>query len=458
MIDQQLGLNILNNLLCIQISEENSGDAEQKDQALNSSFVTTREEDAAVCFKFTNYELTNINEKEGGYDPNGLGTSKNAPYVLPKASDIFEAYNTKEEIQARYTLPKMSGTKKIEKIFLPIGEVNPEVSKVNKEKAKINPIGMLESQLTSFLNEINDLNVISYSNNTSKQTTFSSELSKLNTNVQSVATRFKTEVLDNLPYYRASVLNPAYTYEIDKTGVEKGTQVTVNKKINITYYFLKEEKHYFKIPVGTTGYALEFDCTYSYYDYSKDEINCTLISWYYSQTFSTKAYYPERAFIGLFTDYNHSHDTERNANGMPNSDGTKFREPPHKNENTPGGNENYTYQRMDLHRGLFTDGYVFEDIKKAREEDAEGKDSPTSLIGKAFIKNREIIMFPEILHQGEGETKGWGNIYGFGIFTNEIPQEGEKPYFWGPVMNAPISTKEGEVPLFRPEQFEVFLG
>lgn len=458
MIDQQLGLNILNNLLCVQVSEENNGNTEQKQLALNSSFVTTKEEDAAICFKFTNYEITNADKRVGGYDPNGFGTTKSAPYLLPEVASILEAYNKKDQMQALYTLPELDGQEKIEKIFLPIEEVKPQVSQTIKEKAKINSIGMLETQLTNFLDAINGLNIISYSKNTTRENTFSSELSKLNSDMWSVAIRYKKEVLDNLSYYQASTLNPAYTYEVDKIGNEIGTQVAVKKPINVTYYVLRQEKHYFRIPVRDTDYSLDFECSYSYYEQEKESIDCTLIGWYYSQIFSKKLYYPERAFIGLFTDYNHSRDTGKNANGMPDLDGTKFREPPHKNKNTPGGNENYTYQRMDLHRGLFTDEYVFEDIKKAGEEEVEGKDDPTSLIGKAFIKNREIIMFPEILHEGTGETKGWGNIYGFGIFANEVPQEGEKPYFWGPVVNAPISTKNGEVPLFRPEQFEVFLG
>jgi hypothetical protein len=80
-------------------------------------------------------------------------------------------------------LPELNGEKKIEKVFLPIEEVEPEVSEANNEKAKVNPIGMLETQLTKFLNKINDLNIISYSKDTTKEETFSEELSKLDSKI-----------------------------------------------------------------------------------------------------------------------------------------------------------------------------------------------------------------------------------------------------------------------------------
>jgi hypothetical protein len=62
-------------------------------------------------------------------------------------------------------------------------------------------------------------------------------------------------------------------------------------------------------------------------------------------------------------------------------------------------------------------------------------------------------MFPEIL-----DADGWGNIYGFGVFENEVPTEGEKPYFWGEVKNGPVKTEVNNVPLFRPNEFKVYLG
>ena len=116
---------------------------------------------------------------------------------------------------------------------------------------------------------------------------------------------------------------------------------------------------------------------------------------------------------------------------------------------------------MSLHEGMFTGGYVFNEVEEAGVEQVQGKEKINELLGKAYLNNKEIIMFPEILHEppeGSEGPEGWGNIYGFGIFENEVPTEGEKPFFWGSVVGAPIVTKAGEVPLFREKQFEIFLG
>jgi hypothetical protein len=97
-----------------------------------------------------------------------------------------------------------------------------------------------------------------------------------------VATGYKREVLDNLSYYQGSILSPAYTYKKDEAGTEIGTRVAVKEKINITYYVLEQEKHYFRIPVRNTGYSLDFECLYSHYEKKETSIDCTLTAWYYS--------------------------------------------------------------------------------------------------------------------------------------------------------------------------------
>lgn len=463
MIDQKLGINILNNLLCIQASEEQQGDESQRDAALNSEFITATGPDARTCIKFNT--ASNITGAlEGGCLEEAKGTSSSRRYQEDVATQR-DASVRMAEIKALYEAPTPSFTQEVKELYVPIEAVSPEVSKLNNEKQKIYAIGMLKSQLNQILEDLDSLNLVYCNFENPKDTKalqdFKDSIQNLNTDLKGISTYFKKQVLNNLPYYANASYSGGYTYKTNSDGSENVTRIIASKRITIQVYTYHEETHYFGInyKMYDRTYTLTDEATYCYYKRQPQVVEVTLDSWYYSQVFSTAAYYPEKAYIGLFTDYNHSNDLSKNSNGMPNADGTGFREPPFKQTNPSEEQKKYTYQRMDLHRGLFTDGYVFNNIKQATEEDVVGKDEPNELLGKAYLKNSEIIMFPEILTQEEeGELKGWGKIYGFGIFANEKPAEGETPFFWGPVMDAPVETAKEEVPLFRPSQFEIFLG
>ena len=68
----------------------------------------------------------------------------------------------------------------------------------------------------------------------------------------------------------------------------------------------------------------------------------------------------------------------------------------------------------------------------------------------ASVTNQELIFFPE------AETSGWGDVYGFGVFTTPTPGEGT-PYFWGELTNS-VTIDQGEIPIFRIGDFKVTLA
>jgi hypothetical protein len=72
--------------------------------------------------------------------------------------------------------------------------------------------------------------------------------------------------------------------------------------------------------------------------------------------------------------------------------------------------------------------------------------------GKGKIDNSEIIIFPEVTTK-----KGWGPIVGFGMFESQVPRADEIPFFWSE-LKEPKEALEGQVPLFRPNEFKILLG
>lgn len=174
-------------------------------------------------------------------------------------------------------------------------------------------------------------------------------------------------------------------------------------------------------PSTTSLYMSRFkgvsEITYGTYNFPK--------LYYYSPATRQQNNYPSRAFIGLFTT-------------MPNPDGTQYAEPTPYSPDTPG----LTYRRMNLHESLFSGDTIFDEVEK--------EESVTDHLGKAKIKNKEIIMFPEVL------GASWGTIKGFGIFAEEAVGTGT-PYFWGTVQQSKVASEE-TVPLFRPKEFIIYLG
>lgn len=186
----------------------------------------------------------------------------------------------------------------------------------------------------------------------------------------------------------------------------------------------------------------------NYYSLEEEQevVTFEINSWLFSQELGANeqaAIYPKKAFIGLFT-------------RMPDTDGTKFEEPDWKtNDNL------HTYQRMSLHEDLL---YGDMSLNAVRQIGADNENYPNDTIehkdylGYAFVDNKEIVLFPEIL-----DEDGWGEIVGFGLFENEEPTPGETPYFWGKITDKDgvvisVSTAKRKVPLFRKNEFKVYLG
>lgn len=174
-------------------------------------------------------------------------------------------------------------------------------------------------------------------------------------------------------------------------------------------------------PTVESGYYSRFqgvsEMRYGTYNFPK--------LYFYSPATRQQNNYPSKAFIGLFTT-------------MPNPDGTQYAEPTPYSPSNP----ELTYRRMNLHESLFSGDTVFDAVEKEIVE--------SDHLGKAKIKNKEIIMFPEVL------GASWGTIKGFGIFEEEAVGTGV-PYFWGSVQQSKVASEE-TVPLFRPEEFIIYLG
>lgn len=455
MIDQELAKNILNNLLDVTVSKQ--GSQEERDNILASNYVTDRSETAPLKTIVQTLEVDMAKSTLDGGCNNGFSLSESSPYSIGDLGKISASsinvvptmvQNAIDNVKNKYKTVDSSDIVYVTRginCFLPITSVTPAVAPGSEEESF--PIGFSTENLEDYISPLNSIEFIGISEITNEGPASSKGFKGLSTFITSRRSNI-ISILAGSSFYGNSGSKNFYTYETIG-GASQAKEITVSKTFTYRQWEKRKQKHYFKVTwinkVGTSEYSKteNFECEYQYYQLSDPiSVSVTFKGWYYPQTFSTLSYYPSKAYLGLFTDYKLTEDG-KNENGMPNADGTKFREPPYKN-----GAE-YTYQRMSLHRGLFSDEYVFNEIDQNSLEALEHA-------GYAHISNKEIIMFPEILNE-----EGWGNIYGFGIFENEVPVEGEKPYFWGYVDGAPsnpVSTSKKHVPLFRPNQFEVFLG
>ena len=98
------------------------------------------------------------------------------------------------------------------------------------------------------------------------------------------------------------------------------------------------------------------------------------------------------------------------------------------------------YRRINLHRGIISDDISLNTASIDIET------------GGAMVDNKELIVFPEAFKQDrEG---GWGEIVGFGIFTD--PDEGE-PMLWGR-LKSPVEVDEAHIPLFKKADFKIVLA
>lgn len=181
--------------------------------------------------------------------------------------------------------------------------------------------------------------------------------------------------------------------------------------------------------------------------------NITFQGFLFEQKKTQDVYFPSEAYLGLFTK-------------MPGVNGeTDFVEVP--TEMTENGVVYTTaYRRMDLNEGIFSKKPVLESAYKYGEKaDERDPSNPhRDYLGYAYITNKEIIMFPEIVRRDpNGVIKsdtastwgGWGNIVGFGLFEKKSGEE--LPYFWGELERNQEGTVN-HVPLFRIKNFQLFLG
>lgn len=248
--------------------------------------------------------------------------------------------------------------------------------------------------------------------------------------------------------YTASISEPYYSsiredgYPIDKE--------TLQIKINATYIYKTTATLYYGYTYRngqSTSSVFYVQKTLDYYTLgSDDSMELSLESWLYSQVFGANdegAYYPKKAFIGLFTE-------------MPDAYGKNFVEPTWKtNDNL------HTYQRISLHEDLLYGDMSLNNVRQIGADSEEYPNDATehsAYLGYAFVDNKEIVLFPEIL-----DESGWGEIVGFGLFENEEPTEGETPYFWGNITNkegiiTSVPTEKWKVPLFRKNEFKIYLG
>lgn len=269
-----------------------------------------------------------------------------------------------------------------------------------------------------------------------------------NKQINNIKDAFEKE-LKTLTSYAASESEPYYT---SKDGVGYPIhEETLTVKINATNIYQVTKTMYQGYTYkksGDTSSVVYIQSSITYYTLVVSEVPVTtsLKSWVYSQVFGANdggAYYPKKAFIGLFTK-------------MPDAYGKEFEEPTWKtNDNL------HTYQRISLHEDLL---YGDMSLNQVRQIGADNEEYPNDAIehsdylGYAFVDNKEIVLFPEIL-----DEDGWGEIIGFGLFENEERTEGETPYFWGRITNekgeaTSVLTGKEKVPLFRKNEFKIYLG
>ena len=139
-----------------------------------------------------------------------------------------------------------------------------------------------------------------------------------------------------------------------------------------------------------------------------------------AKTANNTVAFPTTPYLALFTK-------------VPTSDGTGYEEP-----------SSDEYVRILLSSKGATQKNL---LTTATVEAGTGDDSDKLV---ASVTNQELIFFPE------AETSGWGEVYGFGVFTSSVKNEGT-PYFWGELTNS-VTIDQGEIPIFRIGDFKVTLA
>lgn len=459
MINQSLAEKILNALFTTSEDATFEGDIADKERALNHEYAKNPGNWQIIIPKYT-YKVTS-SPNDSGFSLSELSTDpkKRTMITFEKLKDKLEPhqqtsydedaltamesylYSQFKDDELTYTLENITVT-------LELGEISTEHDETTG-KAPMYPIGITENSINTAIEQIKgtvwtsktDLNFI--------QGQFIPSISKLNSDFRNNVLLMDTEYYTTSNATNAKNKTPAtlggYIYSNREIEVPEitYTKFTSQKK---TYYITLDAPYWKYASSGRSTRDIELVVTKVTQDPGAKIPGGKIEIKYFSQypQATGSAFYPNTAYIGLFTDLIINPEDDNNTNGYPSVDGTGFREPPYKNYD----DENpQTYQRMNLHRGLFTDGLVFNEIVSTKEEDP----NYDQYKGYSYLNNKEIIMFPEVV-----DPAGWGNISGFGIFEKESPVDGETPYFWGEVTTTPA--KEGHVPLFRPEEFQIYLG
>ena len=442
MIDQQLAIDILNNLLDTTVSNEASASSAEREEVLSSNYVTNTDD----LDNGMNFEIE-LQVAESGNTPDGkrytsskvreidsTPTSQGTNYEYETSSTLSSTSERDQlisEIESGFSRGLVNTKTEKIMIHIPLKSVRPTENKIDKEKEYVHPFG-IDDSMANFLTNLQDG---IYYNKTDDEST-SNNLVGISNNVKERFENLKSELLKNFESYKASALDTLCSYE-KKNGQWTTIPTYFTKTVSIKSAIKRKDTYTYNIKYKTSSSSStqyqEHTYIHEYYKIEDKPVTIKIPCYFYAQSFPVMKFYPQSSYIGLFTK-------------MPEKDGTGFIEPPLRAENLEGG---LTYKRMSLHEGLFSGGYVFNKIKESNND---------SYLGYAYLNNKEIIMFPEILLE-----EGWGDIVGFGVFENEYPVEGEKPFFWGRVLNEqgemkPVPTSEGQVPLFRPNQFEVFLG
>lgn len=146
-----------------------------------------------------------------------------------------------------------------------------------------------------------------------------------------------------------------------------------------------------------------------------NDAKITLSGWQIIMRKSDVPYWPEAAYLALFTK-------------MPDKDGNGYEEP------AAGTN----YNRINLHKSLISGNNC---ITVATAD---------KLNGGTYVENREPFQFMMV------DGGSWGTIVGVGVMSNPTPRSGDKPQMWTR-LTTPITTQDGRVPLFRLGEFRTTL-
>ena len=153
----------------------------------------------------------------------------------------------------------------------------------------------------------------------------------------------------------------------------------------------------------------------------------------------TNKMYPTKRYLALLTE-------------MPESDGSDFEELRISHEIKDG--ETIYCDRINLNTGYFSNDLIMKAAEQNTAKITPGDDD-SDIIGGAITLNDVVIYFPEITKNNWGGADDKGPaLWGFGIFENAKPVEGEKPYLWGKLSNEDAIAKLAHVPLFRKEKFQ----